>query len=77
MALGIIGIERFQARPREQLPGQTISLDQYTLTFRDLTVFDTADGRNVARAVVGVKKADEILVKSIRGVIITMNHNSR
>ncbi len=62
MALGIIGIELFQAETQGTIArGQTISLDQYTLTFRDLTVFDTADGRNVARAVVGVKKADEIL----------------
>ncbi len=57
MALGIIGIELFQTETQGTIPqGGQISLGQYTVQFDSLSVFDTADGRNVARAVVSVYK---------------------
>ncbi len=57
MALGIIGIEIFQTQTQGTIPqGGQISLGQYSVRFDSLSVFDTADGRNVARAVVSVYK---------------------
>ena len=57
MALGIIGIEMFQSETQATVPqGGTITLGQYTVKFDSLSVFDTTDGRNVARAVVSVYK---------------------
>jgi len=57
MAIGIIGIEVFQTETQGSISqdGQ-INLDDYTLTFKSLAVFDTNDGRNVARAVISVEK---------------------
>ncbi len=57
MALGIIGIEIFQTQTQGTIPqGGKISLGQYTIQFDSLAVFDTPDGRNVARAVLSVYK---------------------
>jgi cytochrome c-type biogenesis protein CcmF len=57
MALGIIGIEMFQTETQGTIPqGGQISLGQYTVQFDSLSVFNTTDGRNVARAVVSVYK---------------------
>ena len=57
MAIGIIGIEVFQTETQGTISqGQSISLDQYTVTYRSLAEFNTPDGRNVARAVVDVQK---------------------
>lgn len=57
MALGIIGTEIFQTETQATVPqGGQISLGQYTITFDSLSVFDTKDGLNVARAVVSVFK---------------------
>ena len=57
MALGIIGIELFQTETQGTIPqGGHISLGQYTVQFDALSVFNTTDGRNVARAVVSVYK---------------------
>lgn len=57
MALGIIGIEIFQTETQATIPqGGEISLGHYNVRFDSLAVFDTADGRNVARAVVSVYK---------------------
>ncbi len=57
MAIGIIGIEVFQTETQGTISqGQSISLDQYTVTYRTLAEFNTPDGRNVARAVVDVQK---------------------
>jgi len=62
MSLGIIGIELFQAETQGTLTrGQSKTLNQFTITYKDLAVFDTADGRNVARAVVGIKRGDQSL----------------
>ncbi len=60
MALGVIGIELFQVETQGTIPeGGTLSLAGYTLTYEDLTTFDTNDGRNVTRAAVKVAKSGE------------------
>jgi cytochrome c-type biogenesis protein CcmF len=57
MALGIIGIELFQTETQGTIAkGEEIALGQYNVRFDSLSVFDTPDGRNVARAVVSVFK---------------------
>jgi cytochrome c-type biogenesis protein CcmF len=57
MAIGIIGIELFQTETQGTLAqGEQIALGDYAIRFDELAVFDTADGRNVARAVVSVYK---------------------
>ena len=57
MALGIIGIEVFQTETQGAISqGGTVSLGHYIVQFDSLSVFDTDDGRNVARAVVSVYK---------------------
>ncbi len=57
MAIGIIGIELFQTETQGTLAqGQELTLGPYTMRFESLAIFDTADGRNVARAVVSVYK---------------------
>jgi len=57
MAIGIIGIEVFQTETQGTLAqGEQISLQGYNITFSSLNVFDTDDGRNVARAVVNIEK---------------------
>ncbi|MCJ7534538.1 MAG: heme lyase CcmF/NrfE family subunit [Anaerolineales bacterium] len=57
MAIGIIGIEVFQTETQGTISrGEQISLGDYTVTFNSLAVFDTADGRNVARAVMSVDR---------------------
>jgi len=57
MAIGIIGIEIFQTETQGTLAqGGQISLEEYTLTYKSLAVFDTEDGRNVARAAISVDK---------------------
>jgi len=57
MAVGIIGIELFQTETQGTIPrGGEIQLGAYTMQFDSLDVFDTPDGRNVARSVVSVFK---------------------
>ena len=57
MAVGIIGTKVFQTETQATVPqGGQINLGQYTVHFDSLSAFDTADGRNVARAVVSVYK---------------------
>ncbi len=57
MAVGIIGIEAFQAETQKTIPqGGEISLRDYTMRYESLAFFDTPDNRNVARAVVSVYK---------------------
>jgi cytochrome c-type biogenesis protein CcmF len=57
MAIGIIGIEVFQTETQGTISrGEQISLGEYTVSFDSLSVFDTADGRNVARAVMSVER---------------------
>jgi cytochrome c-type biogenesis protein CcmF len=62
MALGILGIELFQTQTQATIPqGGQIDLGQYSIQLKSLAVFDTSDGRNVARAVVGVYKDGKYL----------------
>ncbi len=62
MALGIIGIEIFQTQTQGTIAqGEQIVLGRYSLTFDSLSVFDTEDGRNVARAVVSVYRDGKYL----------------
>ncbi|MBN2547805.1 MAG: heme lyase CcmF/NrfE family subunit [Anaerolineales bacterium] len=62
MAIGIIGIEVFQTETQGTLPqGGQISLGEYTLTYDSLSIFNTSDGRNVARAVMGVTRDGKYL----------------
>lgn len=57
MALGIIGIEFFQIETQGTIPeGGELSLGSYTMVYEKLDIFDTTDGRNVARAIVSVNK---------------------
>jgi len=57
MALGIIGMEFFQTQTQGTVAqGHSLNIDGYTVTYKDLAVFDTNDNRNVARAVVTVEK---------------------
>jgi cytochrome c-type biogenesis protein CcmF len=57
MAVGIIGTKVFQTETQATISqGSQVSLGQYTVNFDSLAVFDTSDGRNVARAVVSVYK---------------------
>jgi cytochrome c-type biogenesis protein CcmF len=57
MAIGIIGIEVFQSETQGTITqGEQVALGDYTVTFNSLSVFDTDDGRNVARAEIGVYK---------------------
>jgi len=57
MAIGIIGIEVFQTETQGTIAqGEQIKLGSYTIGYDSLAVFDTKDGRNVARAVVSVYK---------------------
>ncbi len=62
MALGIIGIEFFQTETQGTIAeGEELSLASYTMEFERLDVFDTEDARNVARAVVLVKKDGQVI----------------
>ena len=62
MALGIIGIELFQTETQGTISeGEVINLEAYSMAFDRLDVFDTNDGRNVARAVVSVVRDGEVI----------------
>ncbi|MCS6908295.1 MAG: heme lyase CcmF/NrfE family subunit [Anaerolineales bacterium] len=62
MAIGILGIELFQKETQATLArGEELRLGPYTMRFESLAVFDTADGRNVARAVVSVYKNERFV----------------
>jgi len=64
MAIGIIGISLFQTETQGTITqGQSLTLSGYTMTFKDLAEFDTADGRMVTRAVVDVSKDGKILAE--------------
>lgn len=62
MALGILGIELFQTETQGTIAqGEQLTLGEYTIKYESLAIWDTADGRNVARAVVGVYKNGQYL----------------
>ena len=64
MALGIIGIEIFQTQTQGTIPaGGSLNLSGYTMTYDSLANFDTADGRNVARAVVTITKNGQFVAE--------------
>jgi len=64
MAIGIIGIEMFQSETQGTLAqGETLTLNDYTIRYDSLAVFDGPDGRNVARAVISVFKDGEYLTE--------------
>lgn len=57
MAIGILGIEVFQTETQATLSiGESVTLNNYQVTYSDLAVFDTDDGRQVARAVLDINK---------------------
>jgi cytochrome c-type biogenesis protein CcmF len=57
MALGIIGSQMFQIQTQGTLAeGQQLNLGPYSIRYNSLATFDTADGRNIARAVISVYK---------------------
>jgi cytochrome c-type biogenesis protein CcmF len=62
MAIGIIGIELFQAETQGTISqGEQITLGDYTITYQSLAVFDGPDGRNIARSVIEVEKDGEFV----------------
>ena len=62
MALGIIGIEMFQTETQGTIAqGESLKIDGYSVTYKDLAVFDTNDNRNVARAVISVERNGKYL----------------
>lgn len=62
MAVGIIGIEVFQTQTQATLQqGESLSLGAYNMRYDSLAIFDTPDGRNVARAIVTLSKNGKII----------------
>ena len=62
MAIGIIGLEMFQTETQGTIAqGQSLQLAGYTVTYKDLAVFDTPDNRNVARAIISVERDGKYL----------------
>jgi cytochrome c-type biogenesis protein CcmF len=62
MALGILGIELFQTETQGTLArGEQITLGKYTIIYDSLAIWDTNDGRNVARAVVDVYREGQLV----------------
>ncbi|NPA31135.1 MAG: heme lyase CcmF/NrfE family subunit [Chloroflexi bacterium] len=55
MGIGIIGIEYFQLETQRTLAaGESITLGDYTMVYDSVAIFNTNDGRQVARATVRV-----------------------
>jgi len=62
MAIGIIGIEVFQKQTQGTIAqGEQLALGDYSIRYDSLAVFDTDDGRNVARAVISVYRDGKYL----------------
>jgi len=62
MAIGIIGLEMFQTETQGTIAqGQSMQLAGYSITYKDLAVFDTNDNRNVARAVLRIERDGQYL----------------
>jgi cytochrome c-type biogenesis protein CcmF len=62
MAIGIIGSQIFQTQTQGTIPlGGSLTLDNYTITYKTFDNWDTADGRNVARATVSISKDGQYL----------------
>jgi cytochrome c-type biogenesis protein CcmF len=55
MVFGIIGIEIFQTETQGTIAsGEQITLGRYTMIYESISIWDAPDGKNVARATVGV-----------------------
>jgi cytochrome c-type biogenesis protein CcmF len=64
VALGVIGTHFYQSQTQGTLTqGQSLQVGGYTLTYKSLAIFDTADGRNVARAIVDVSRNGKFLTE--------------
>ena len=64
MGVGILGIELFQKETQNTISlGETMALDEYQVTFQSISVFDTDDGRNVARAVLQVAEDGQVVAE--------------
>ncbi|MCE5207893.1 MAG: heme lyase CcmF/NrfE family subunit [Chloroflexi bacterium] len=64
MGVGILGIELFQKETQNTISlGETMVLDEYQVTFQSISVFDTDDGRNVARAVLQVAEDGQVVAE--------------
>lgn len=62
MALGIIGIEFFQTETQGTIAqGQELELAPYTMVYKGLDIFDAPDAKNVARAVIEIKKDGQVI----------------
>ena len=62
MGMGILGIELFQETTQTTVSqGQSLALNEYQLTFQSISLFDTTDGRNVARAVLQVTQDGQVV----------------
>jgi cytochrome c-type biogenesis protein CcmF len=64
MAIGIMGIEMFQAETQKSLSiGQSMEIRGYTLTYKSLAQFNGPDGRWVTRAVVDVYRDGQYITE--------------
>jgi cytochrome c-type biogenesis protein CcmF len=62
IAIGVIGIEFFQRETQGSIAvGEQMHIGDYTLEYRSLAEFQTADGRLVDRAVVALYKGESFL----------------
>ncbi len=62
MAIGIVGIEFFQYETQRTLrTGGRLQVKEYVVEYEDLQVFNTNDGRRVARATLKVYKDGELV----------------
>jgi len=66
MGIGIIGIEYFQMETQRTLAaGESITLGDYTMVYDTVAIFNTDDGRQVARATVRVLDEQGRLVATL------------
>ena len=64
MAVGIIGIEMFQAETQGTLAyGEQINIENYVMIYNKIEEFDTEDNRRVTRAIVSVYKDDKFVAE--------------
>lgn len=57
IALGVIGVEFYQTQTQQTLAkGGSMALDGFTLSYKDLFQYSTADGRNVTQAVLEISR---------------------
>ena len=62
MAIGIVGIEFLQYETQRTLrAGERLQIKEYTVEYKELQVFNTNDGRRVARAILNVYKDGQLV----------------